>query len=145
MHKRAFSVFNSAGMVSTVELSIDPPFLINDSEQTVTVRLPPNKRKILYATINITHEMVKNKEQYNLQFDKERNCICGSGELKTHGLVHNVSLLCKTQISLPKVLISKTQFDFGTGFIEDKYQVKLGTVFCISRTGFLYLLLPPFL
>ena len=78
----------------------------------------------MYATLRLTHEMVKNNENH-FKMDKETNCLHAVGQLKTKGLTNNFHIPIRAQISLPRILISKMDFDFGTGFVEDEYKVKI--------------------
>ena len=119
--KRAFTVFNSAGMTSSVEVRVDHPFKINAEHDSISVTLPPKKRKILYVTLEITNEILENFERFN--FVRNDGYLVSEGALTTKGLGKDFSLECKARISLPKVTISADEFDFGTGFIGDTFKV----------------------
>ena len=124
-YKRAFSVFNSSAVPTVVTLSIAAPFSLNDGSEKISVQIPPNKRKIYYVTLKVTEEMVRNPDLFKFKFDNNKNVLFASSILKSTGLELDVEFECKSQISLPKVKISKTDFDFGTCFINDKFTVNM--------------------
>ena len=100
---------------------MDFPFLINESDETLTLKLKAQKRKVLYITLRAGREILENPKKFNFELFEDGNYLKMNGHLRAQAV--GQELKCSAQILLPKVLVSKKNFDFGTGYIGDTFKV----------------------
>ena len=105
----------------TVDLKVDFPFLINESDETLTLKLKAQKRKVLYVTLRAGREILEDPNKFNFELFENGNYLKMNGHLRAPAV--GQELKCSAQILLPKVLVSKKNFDFGTGYIGDTFKV----------------------
>lgn len=105
-----------------MELKVDYPFLINESDETLTLKLQAQKRKVLYVTLNMGRHILEDPEKFKFE-RREGNYLEMRGHLRAAESVGQ-QLECAAKILLPQVLVSTKHFDFGTGYIGDTFKVR---------------------
>jgi len=120
--RKAFSAYNPTKTQSTFTLSVTEPYTIclgSSQAQTVEVTLQKSQRKVLSLQLDACASVIDS------DFIERSGQMVNRGNLTTRGLANDFTFPIKSTVTLPNIVLSKHELDFGMRTVGDSYEMEL--------------------
>ena len=117
-----FKAYNPTKTQSTFTLSVTEPYTIclgSSQAQTVEVTLQKSQRKVLSLQLDACASVIDS------DFIERSGQMVNRGNLTTRGLANDFTFPIKSTVTLPNIVLSKHELDFGMRTVGDSYEVKI--------------------